>query len=176
MDLKTLKFRWVWTSVGALIMIGVLGWVGAPLDAAGYGILDLEFARNAADVSTIVGAWSSAAVLGAAGWLLVLDYIFMPLYGLALFHGTRAARESFAPLPGRLYRILTVAAALPLVAAGLDAIENLLEARMIFGGLTPDISGLAFAISVTKFILIAVGLAGSIAGIAGWLKGRLRSV
>lgn len=176
MDLKTLKLRWAWTSAGALVMIGLLGWVGAPLDAAKYNILCLEFAPTAADVRRVVGAWSGAGALGAAGWLLALDYLFMPLYGFALFYGTRAARESFAPKGSRFHGILTAAAVLPLVAAGLDAVENLLEARMIFGGLAPDISGVAFAVSVIKTILIVVGLAGSVAGIAGWRMGRLRAV
>lgn len=176
MDLKTLKRRWAWTSAGAFVMICLLLWVGAPLDAAHYNILCLEFAPTAADVSRVVAAWSDAGALSAAGWLLALDYIFMPLYGFALFYGTRAARESFASVGSGVYGILTFAAFLPLVAAGLDAIENLLEARMIFGGFAPDISGVAFAVSVIKTILIVVGLAGSVAGIAGWRMGRLRAV
>ena len=46
-----------------------------------------------------------------------------------------------------------------------DAVENVLEARMIFGGLTPDISGVAFAVSVIKTILIVVGL---LVAFVGW--------
>jgi hypothetical protein len=176
MDIRTLKSRWGWTTLLTFVAMAVLGYVGERIKAAsGFGIFDLEFATTAEHVSKIVAAWQSTGVADEAGFMLGFDYLFMPLYGLALFYGVLAAREAFARSHGVLRRILTGAAIAPLVGAGLDAVENLLEARMLFVGLEPDLTRLAYTVTVIKFFLIIVGFIAALAGVWGLVTRRLKT-
>jgi hypothetical protein len=176
MDIKLLRSRWGWTTLSAVLTGGVLAWVGGRLTAATcLGILDLEFATTKVRVEEILAAWRTAGVIEEAGFMVGFDYLFMPFYGLALFYGALAAREAWARSP-RTRQLLMAAAIAPLIAAGLDAVENILEARMLFVGLDPDISGFAYAVTIIKFALAGMGLAAALAGLVAMWTGKLPSV
>ena len=133
-DNTRLRARWGWTTVLALTVMAVLGGLDAQIKAAsGYGILDLEFTSAASGVNAIMSAWDQAGMLAQMGFLMGLDYLYMPAYGFSLFYGSLAAREAFAK-DGAARRILTVLAFAPLLGAGFDVIENALEAKMLFTG------------------------------------------
>jgi hypothetical protein len=57
--------------------------------------------------------------------------LFIPLCGAALFYSGVIIVEAFAPSAGRLRRILAMAAFAPVMAAGLDVIENALHVTML---------------------------------------------
>lgn len=174
-DIATLRRRWGWMTLLALIVMGALWAIDTGVKAAsGYGIMDLEAANTAAAVNTVTAAWTGAGVAPQMGFLLGLDYLYMASYGLALFYGGLAAREAFAKNPGRARRLLTVLAFAPLAGAAFDVVENAFEARMLFSGAAPQLACLAYATTVTKFAFIAVGLVLSLAGLAGLLSGRLK--
>lgn len=174
-DTTHLRARWGWTTVVTFIVLAVLGGLDAQIKAAsGYGILDLEFVKTAEQVTVITSAWAEAGMLAQIGFLMGLDYLYMAAYGFALFYGALAAREAFAANPGTRRRVLTVLAFAPLAGAGLDVVENALEAQMLFHGATDQLAGAAYSVTQIKFALIAVGLALALAGLAGLLTGRLK--
>ena len=174
MDIARLKARWGWTTLLTFAVLAVLAYVDGVVKAAsGYGILDLEFVSTAAAVEAILGRWKEAGVLAQVGFIVGFDYLYMPAYGFSLFYGALAAREAFARGPGAR-RVLTILAFAPLAGAGFDVVENALEARMLFSGATDQLAGLAYAVTMVKFALIAVGLVLALAGLAGLLTGRLK--
>ncbi len=175
MDIKALKARWGWTTLLTFVVMAVLGYVDARVKAAsGVGVLDLEFSKTAAEVEAILGAWRAAGVDDEMAFLLGLDFLYMPAYGFALFYGTLAAREAFAP-SGTLRRILTAAAFAPLIGAGLDVFENASEARMLFVGVDPTLVCATYYVTLVKFAAIFVGLAAALLGVAGLAVGRLKT-
>lgn len=169
MDIKRLKARWGWATLLTLVSAAVLGWIDARVKAAsGVGIIDLEFARTSADADAIIGAWRAAGVDDEMSFLMGFDYVFMASYGFALFYGALAAREAFAPGA----RLLTMLAFAPLAAAALDVVENALEARMMF--VAADVTAIAYPVTMVKFAGVFIGLALTLAGIAGLVMGRLK--
>lgn len=175
MDIKTLKARWGWTTLFTFVVAGALGYIDARVKAAsGSGVLDLEFVGTAAQVDAITGAWQAAGVADEMGFLMGLDYLYMPLYGFSLFYGALAAREAFFRT-GTLRRIVTVLAFAPLLAAGLDVFENYFEARMLFEGATDALAKAAYGFTLAKFAGVLVGLVLALAGVAGLAMGRLKT-
>ena len=63
------------------------------------------------------------------------------------------------PRPGRLRRILTMLAAVPIAGALLDAAENALQLSMMLSGATDQLARIAFTISNAKWVAVYVGLA-----------------
>ena len=154
-DNTRLRARWGWTTVLALTVMAVLGGLDAQIKAAsGYGILDLEFTSAASGVNAIMSAWEQAGMLAQMGFLMGLDYLYMPAYGFSLFYGSLAAREAFAK-DGAARRILTVLAFAPLLGAGFDVIENALEAKMLFTGATDP---MALTLTIEVEHLLELGL------------------
>jgi hypothetical protein len=174
-DISKLKARWAWTTVLAIAVLAVLAGLDAQIKkASGFGILDLEFVNTAAEVNAITGAWAGADQLAQMGFLMGLDYLYMAAYGFALFYGALAAREAFAREPSARRRILTILAFAPLAGAALDVLENALEAKMLFTTATDPLAGFTYAVTMTKFALIDVGLVLSVAGLVGLFMGRLK--
>jgi len=89
--------------------------------AAPAGIISLELARSPAEAAQIVSAWSLPARLDAA-FGLGLDYLFMPVYALALSFATLLALRRSAGWVQTLGRWLGWAVWL---AAACDALENI---------------------------------------------------
>ena len=170
---KALNARWAWTSLAALVALAVLVWLDAILRAkTGYGAGDLQGVRGAWGVRVIMDHWAAPPDSALAGFVLGFDYLFMPLYAAALYFGAIAARERFAPRPGRAHRILEFLAVAPVAGALCDACENGLQIFMLTHGPNPALTLLAVEATTVKFVGVFVGLVLSLAAAVGFFFKR----
>ncbi|HSZ73599.1 MAG TPA: hypothetical protein VK779_02180 [Rhizomicrobium sp.] len=167
-SMKALNARWGWTTLCALAVWGALAYLDLRLKAhTGYGTLDLQHAKTAAEVKAVINAWIARPDAALAGFNLGLDFLFMPLYGFALFFGAIAAREAFAPKPGQLRRIATFLAAAPLAGSVFDVMENSFELSMLLVTPTDQIASISFSMTCAKWICVVIGIAMALLGLAG---------
>ena len=165
---KALNARWAWTAGAAFAVLAALNLLEGVLRArTGFGTVDLQFVSSGWGIRVIMDHWVRPPDSVLAGFSLGLDFLFMPLYGAALFFGAIVALDRFAPRPGRLRRIMTLLAFAPVAAAICDAIENALELAMLNGGPTDALARLALEATAAKYAGIAIGLALSVAGLVG---------
>jgi len=156
---QSLTRYWLLSSVAAALVFAVLAWSDFRLKSlSGFGTQDLQGFSTAQDYRRAFLVWPSLYAV-RAGFNWGLDYLLMPLYAAAFFYSGILARETFAPRPGRLRRLLTLLAAVPIAGAVLDGIENALEFAMMLTRPTDDLAGIAFKVSSAKWMAIYVGLA-----------------
>jgi hypothetical protein len=171
---QALERRWALTSLLGLCVFAVLLWSDLRLKAlSGYGTADLQRFATAEQYDVAFMVWPSRYAV-RAGFDWGLDYLLMPLYAAAFFYSGILAREAFAPRPGRLRRILTLAAAVPIAGALLDGIENALELSMMLNGPTDALARFAFNVSNAKWAAVAVGIGLFLAALAGRWRARKR--
>jgi hypothetical protein len=138
--------------------LAVLAWSDLRLKSlSGYGTADLQSFSTAAEYRRAFMAWPSLYAV-RAGFNWGLDYLLMPLYAAAFFYSGILTREGFAPRPGRLRRILTMLAAVPIAGALLDAAENALQFSLMLSGATDSLARIALTISNAKWVAIYVGM------------------
>ncbi|HEY4124369.1 MAG TPA: hypothetical protein VGM36_07120, partial [Rhizomicrobium sp.] len=101
------------------------------------------------------------------GFNLGFDYLFMPLWGFALFYGALAARERFAPTPGAFRRAMLFLCAIPLAGMLLDATENAIELYWVLEGATDRSALIGNTVTNAKWLCIAIGLLLSLSALAG---------
>lgn len=156
---ETLVRRWTATTVLAAIVLAILAWSDLRLKSlSGYGTADLQGFSTAAEYKRAFMAWPSLYAV-RAGFNWGVDYLLMPLYAAAFFYSGILAREGFAPRSGRLRRILTMLAAVPIAGALLDAVENALQFSFMLSGPTDSLARIALTISNAKWVAIYVGVA-----------------
>jgi hypothetical protein len=156
---QSLVRRWALTTGLAVIVFAVLAWSDLRLKAlSGFGTADLQTFSTAAEYRRAFLSWPSLYAV-RAGFDWGLDYLLMPLYATAFFYSGILTREAFAPRPGRLRRILTLLAAVPIAGAVLDAVENALQLGMMLSGASDRLAHIAFTVSNAKWVAIYVGLA-----------------
>jgi hypothetical protein len=156
---ETLVRRWTATTVLAAIVFAVLTWSDLRLKSlSGFGTADLQSFSTAAEYRRAFMAWPSLYAV-RAGFNWGADYLLMPLYAAAFFYSGILTREGFAPPPGRLRRILTMLAAVPIAGALLDAAENALQFTLMLSGATDSLARIALTISNAKWVAIYVGAA-----------------
>jgi hypothetical protein len=177
----TLNRNWLWSTLAAIAAGIVLGMFDTRLKLlTGAGTADLQDFTTAAQFSAAFHAWGVHAYLARAGFNLGFDYLFMPLYAAAFFYSGILTMEAFAPRPGLLRRLLTLASMAPVAAAGLDAVENALELAMLWNGPSENLAGIAHTISTAKWVGIVIGfalLAGAVlARVQAWQKTRLKGL
>jgi hypothetical protein len=156
---EDLNRRWLYATILGASVFAVLTVTDLQLKAkSGFGTADLQSFTRAGQYRAAAFVWSQASYGLRAGFVLGLDYLLIPLYALSFFFSGILACEAFAPRPGRLRRILTLLAAVPIAGAVLDAVENGLELAMLVG--QPGDAGvsLAHAISSAKLAAAYVGL------------------
>lgn len=154
---QVLTFRWAVSSVLAALVFAVLTWSDMHLKSqSGFGTADLQGFATADQYRKAFLVWPSRYAV-RAGFDWGLDYLFMPLYACAFFYAGILAREGFAPRPGRLRRILTLLAAVPIAGALLDAVENALQFSMFLSVPTDRLAGIALSVSNAKWVAIYVG-------------------
>jgi hypothetical protein len=171
---QTLNRRWAIATVLGLAVFAVLTVSDLRLKAlSGYGTADLQGFTTALQYQAAFMVWPSLYAV-RAGFNWGLDYLLMPLYGAAFFYSGILARESFAPRPGRLRRILTLLSAVPIAGAVLDALENALELSMMLNGPTDSLARIAFTISNAKWMAIYVGLALLLGAVMGRAQERAK--
>ena len=90
---KALNARWAWTSAAAISALLVLILSDTYLRArTGFGAVDLQGVKTGWGIRVILDRWTSPPDATLAGFGLGFDYLFMPLYAVALYLGTIAAR------------------------------------------------------------------------------------
>ena len=156
---QNLTHYWLLSSVAAALVFAVLAWSDFRLKSlSGFGTQDLQAFSTAQDYRRAFLVWPSLYAV-RAGFDWGLDYLLMPLYAAAFFYSGILARETFALRQGRLRRLLTLLAAVPIAGAVLDGIENALEFAMMLTRPTDDLAAIAFKVSSAKWMAIYVGLA-----------------
>ena len=150
-----------------IILFALFGIIGAPLQtpAAPNGIVSFELAWSPGNSVDMVNSWSEYARLLAAFGLGV-DYLFMPVYALALSLGILLAASRHTGAFAKLGAWMGWAA---LVAPIFDAVENY---GLLHSLLTPLFSLWPLIASVCaslKFTLLILGL---LYALTGWLNLR----
>jgi hypothetical protein len=155
---QALVHRWALSTIAAAIVFAVLAWSEYRLKAlSGASTSDLQGFNTAIEYRWAFLHWPSRYAV-RAGFDWGLDYLLIPLYAAAFFYSGILTREAFAPRPGRLRRILTLLAAVPIAGAVLDAIENALELNQMLSGTSDEIARTAFTVSNAKWMAVYVGL------------------
>ena len=155
---QALVRRWALSTIAAAIVFGVLAWSEFRLkQLSGASTSDLQGFNTAIEYRWAFLHWPSRYAV-RAGFDWGLDYLLMPLYAAAFFYSGILARETFAPHPGRLRRLLTLLAAVPIAGAVLDAAENALQLHQMLSGPSDQLARIAFTISNAKWMAIYVGL------------------
>ena len=165
---NTLYRRWLWTSALAALLFCILRLLDARLKSqTGFDTADLRGLDAALPLRAVFFLWSSAPNAVLAGFLLGLDYLFIPLYAAAFFYSGVIAAESFAPRPGRLRRILGLAAMVPLVGGLCEGFEKALQLWMFQSGTTDLLARLAAMAGKASLFALVVGLVLFAAAVAG---------
>ena len=145
-----------------LILFAVFRFLDKPLqtDYAPNGIISFEFAASPRDAAHMVLTWSEKALLNAS-FGLGLDYLFMPVYAIALAFGTLLA----AGRHGGWFKSLGSAAGYAAFAAPLfDAVENYALFQVLSGAFNSPYPMIAAVCATIKFLLLVIGLFYAIVG------------
>ncbi len=170
----TLASRWAWSTGLALTAFAILAALDFQLKTqTGVGTADLSSFASAAQFRAAFWAWGPQPYAMRAGFNLGFDYLLMPLYAASFFYSGILTAEAYAPKPGRLRRIILMAAMVPPVGALCDAGENALHLQMLLHGADESLARLAVAASSAKKVALIIGL-GLLAGtvIARFTKAR----
>jgi hypothetical protein len=145
-----------------ILIFGIFRGLDQPLrtSAAPNGIVSFELARSVPMSQAIRDSWDADARLFAAFGLGV-DYLFMPVYALALSLGLLLAMNGKS---GGYHSIAAWMGWGAIAAAFFDAVENFaLWQVLVNGAFLPYPQFAAFCASV-KFILLIGGLITALAG------------
>jgi hypothetical protein len=153
-----LMSRWTWSTALTAAVFAVLWVLDLRLKAlSGVGTADIQAFSTAGQFRAAFWAWAPEPYAVRAGFNLGFDFLLMPLYAMSFFYSGVVAAEAFAPRPGRLRRIILLAAMMPLVGAACDAAENVLEIAMLLNGADDMLARLAFGVSNAKTVALTVG-------------------
>jgi hypothetical protein len=167
--------RYFWPFlVITLVVMALLNAVSAPLttSVAPYGIVSYELAGDVATAEAILSSWDTDARLRAA-FGLGFDYLFMIAYSatiaLACVWAAGIVRQRGWPLAWL---------GIPLawgqwLAAGLDALENLALAVILFGAPASPWPEIARWSAIFKFALVFLGMFYAFYGLTVSLLRRL---
>ena len=150
---------------------------GRPLQtaAAPQGIVSFELAGNLPAAQAIIASWNHAAQLHAA-FSLGLDYLYMPLYALAIALACLQAAGSSLRSPRPIWALgILLAWALGL-AALLDAVENIALFRLLLGSTSTTWPVVAKACATGKFAFVIAGLLYAGVGGGAYLLRRARQL
>jgi hypothetical protein len=146
-----------------LVLFSLFMPINRPLmtSAAPSGIISLQVAWTADNARAMVASWDMNARLFAA-FGLGFDYLFMPVYAMALALGALLAAGRH---PGWFAKLGSWAMYGSFLAAIFDGLENLGQFHELFNGRV-DLAALVGVFATLKFTLILLGLA---YGLIGWL-------
>ena len=153
--------RWFIALVALTIIVMVgLQVIGADLitDASPGGIVSFEFAGTPENASAMLAAWGTHGQI-RAGLSLGLDYLFMFCYAAAIALGAAMTAKRLAPRAGIWETVGHLAAWGQIIAAVLDAVENLALIYVLLGSTDPAWTLLAAICAGIKFMLVGLGLA-----------------
>ena len=165
-----------------LVLYVVFGILDAPLrsEAAPMGIVSFELAGTPQAAREITDSWKQMSLLLSAtadrpnpyivntpyvfaAFGLGLDYLFMPVYALALAFGTLLAAQKHT---GWIQPLAAAAGYGAFAAVLFDAVENYALLRVLLGAVESGYPALASFCAIVKFGLIGFGI---LAALAGWL-------
>jgi len=160
--IKLRKPLFLFSLVFTLVIFGVFRFLDAPLhtSSAPSGIVSFELARTPETAQSILNSWDENTRLFAA-FGLGLDYLFMPVYALALSLGLLLAGQAKPAWMQGLTAWLGWGA---LVAALFDAVENYALWQILTGSVNTSFPQLAGICATIKFILLVAGLLTALAG------------
>jgi len=152
-----------------LILFAVFRVLDQPLrtSAAPNGIVSFELARTPENAEYMLSSWSREGKFNAA-FGLGIDYLFMPLYSLALAFGTLLAAGRHS---GWLKLIGAVTGYGAFAAALFDAVENFALFQILLGAYQSPYPAIAAICATIKFGLLIFGL---VYAFAAWLLPRQR--
>ncbi|NOX64072.1 MAG: hypothetical protein GXP42_19370 [Chloroflexi bacterium] len=163
----TQRARWFWPLLALTLALTVaLQWVDRPLqtEAAPQGIVSFEMARTTERAAAIIESWNDNARIHA-GFSLGLDYLYMPLYALTIGLAVVWAGEMLRKRHWRAAGLGPWLAWGLLLAALLDAVENVALWRLLVGPVSEPWPGLAYWCANIKFALVGFGLGFALLGL-----------
>jgi hypothetical protein len=143
--------------------------------AAPKGIISFEFAGNVDRAGEIVQSWQGAPA-PFAGFSLGIDYLYMVAYATTIGWACIWASRM---LETRGWPFATLGILLAwgqMVAAGLDALENVALLILLLVRIAAPWPQVAWTAAALKFALILAGLLYSVFGVGAWLAGRTKQV
>jgi len=152
-----------------LVIFAVFRGLDQPLhtEAAPGGIVSFELARTPENANLILESWNGRAELFAA-FGLGFDYLFMPLYALALSLGILLVIERHSGGFALLGALLGWGA---LIAPLFDATENFALLKLLLNNSFSPWPEIAFWCATLKFSLLALGL---LYALIGWMWPKAR--
>ena len=147
-----------------MILFAIFRPLGAPLttSAAPAGIVSFELAHTPANAQAMLNSWDARAQLFAA-FGLGFDYLFMPVYAIALALGALLAAGRH---PGWFAKIGAWIGWGAFLAAIFDAVENIGLWNSLLGNVNSAWPAVSFWCATFKFGLILLGIA---YGLIGWI-------
>ena len=145
---------------GTLLMTAVMTIHGASLKTPGTpkGILNLEFAYNTAQASSVLNAWAATSATNniiQAKMNTWLDFIYLFFYSLFFFDACQLLASSFS---GSIRITGNLLAKGALIAGMLDILENTGMLLTLNGHLSQYITLLTFIFSISKWILVIAAI------------------
>lgn len=125
--------------------------------AAPLGIVSFELAGTPAVVQRIMAAWSDAGQ-AAARFNIRIDFLYLLAYGIALSVGCVVASGWWARRSQAVARLGAPMSVAMLIAAGSDALENLMMLSAMDDPVNALFPMLARAFALLKFGLLIMGL------------------
>ena len=145
---------------GTLLMTAVMTIHGASLKTPGTpkGILNLEFAYNTAQASSVLNAWAATSVTNniiQAKMNTWLDFIYLFFYSLFFFDACQLLASSFS---GSIRITGNLLAKGALIAGMLDILENTGMLLTLNGQLSEYTTLLTFIFSISKWALVIAAI------------------
>ena len=145
---------------GTLLMTAVMTIHGASLKTPGTpkGILNLEFAYNTAQASSVLNAWAATSATNniiQAKMNTWLEFIYLFFYSLFFFDACQLLASSFS---GSIRITGNLLAKGALIAGMLDILENTGMLLTLNGHLSQYITLLTFIFSISKWILVIAAI------------------
>lgn len=166
--ISPVRFIWLLSLIASAVILVAFGPLNAPLQtaAAPLGMISFELARTEANAASMLGSWDEAARLAAA-FSLGLDYLFLVSYATAIGMVCWAVAARHEGRWATLGRLLAWGL---LLAALLDAVENLALWQQLQHGAGASLARLAWLAALAKFALVAAGLLYALGGLISWRR------
>ncbi len=138
-------------------------------------IVAFEFAGTGPRAAKIVGLWREHGVLEVARDQILLDFVFLFLYPIAIGLGCLLARRHLGPPGSRLHTLGRTLAILQILAGNCDLAENWALLRILDAASTsaaPSLAlyaGAAAVFAGVKFALVLAGVGYAATGFVRWL-------
>jgi hypothetical protein len=156
------NFIIIFLSIGLVVMLFMMMKTGSILKTpeTPTGILNIEFAKDTAEMKRILGAWSrvkidNKPIIEAAKTNTYWDFAFIFFYAGFFFYGNTLLSEKFR---GNFIKICEWASVAAIFAGLFDCGENALILTSLSGKYSPIIVSLTKILAILKFTLITFSI------------------